>query len=114
MTTNKDALDVLEDLTGIAYEAYCVGMSGIDKLSNIIENALQTQAEWQPIESAPRDENDILLFDARTNTSIVASFDNNIGFWETLEGASYGFKAFTHWMPLPAPPIAKAEQGGAE
>jgi hypothetical protein len=60
---------------------------------------------WYPIESAPKDGTEVLLWIPAENTA-------DIGFWgdshadETtwIEGRDLSPLAATHWMPLPPPP----------
>jgi hypothetical protein len=58
-------------------------------------------ADWQPIETAPKDGTDILVYD--NGVMFVTSWvdvDGWQGWWETgrVEPPP------THWMPLPDPP----------
>lgn len=70
---------------------------------------------WQPIETAPKDERNILAirFGEECNPSY------RVVYWDTeaeaphmwhVEDAADGFNVhqdfFTHWMPLPEPPSA--------
>ena len=63
--------------------------------------------EWQPIETAPKDGNDILVA-AFGNSILVVAYDENMQHpdypWITLDGPRYHREAPTHWMPLPEPP----------
>lgn len=67
--------------------------------------------EWKPIETAPKDGTDVLLF---ANDSIaIAAWQTdwpNRGEWATgYSCADYGdyyVKNPTHWMSLPEPPAA--------
>lgn len=67
--------------------------------------------EWQPIETAPKDGTELLLFSAGQidcgywSTSVwVASG----GAWIIYESRSDTVELSpTHWMPLPEPPIMK-------
>lgn len=70
--------------------------------------------EWQPIETAPRDDTPVLLFGTRwkfdwhgaedVGFSAVCSF--NYGEWRVLHTVYYETVCITptHWMPLPEPP----------
>ena len=64
--------------------------------------------EWQPIETAPRDGTEILLFDADTDPTIyVGGYDYDGRYWfysELLAQDVVGEATPTHWMPLPEPP----------
>ena len=62
--------------------------------------------QWQPIETAPKDETEILLFCSAGPLS-----DMGLCYWrddEQMTGWTWGagnrFNNPTHWMPLPAPP----------
>lgn len=59
--------------------------------------------EWQPIETAPRDGTEVLLFD----NGIYGLGWWALGEWRDFGDAGCaGSEAFapTHWMPLPKPP----------
>lgn len=63
-------------------------------------------SEWQPIETAPKDGTEILVFD--DGAYIVTPWiegDDQSGWWDN------GFMdpPPTHWMPLPAPPERTAQ-----
>jgi hypothetical protein len=72
----------------------------------------QVEAGWQPISSAPKDGEDVLLTDGTVVTfggwiSDVdqgADYEGQCGLagWWSLRSDD-GFEP-THWMPLPAPP----------
>jgi hypothetical protein len=68
-------------------------------------------AQWQPIETAPKDGTTILLFRHLKSWNVIG-----YGHWEDLRGVSgwlsyglneppgnLGLAHPTHWMPLPAP-----------
>ena len=62
-------------------------------------------SEWQPIETAPRDnEKIILIWDADDKFIYQGHLleDDEISIWVTLEG--FAIDKPTHWMPLPEPP----------
>lgn len=62
-------------------------------------------SEWQEIESAPRNGEDILVYSFFLGMQ-VASFDE--GAWIVFNvPTSYLAEAFTHWQPLPPAPEAK-------
>ena len=64
-----------------------------------------TDTKWQPIETAPRDETDVLLASKETDTIIVAAYCTDpTPMWHTLDGPAYQERAFSHWMPLPSHP----------
>ncbi len=62
--------------------------------------------KWQPIETAPKDGNDVLVF---------GGGDYTVAHWNGEEWRDYGDIGWagmcgddnqpTHWMPLPEPPV---------
>jgi hypothetical protein len=68
---------------------------------------LERVLEWQPIETAPKDATcDILLWIPGRAPVVAAWFD---GGWAPMDlGGNHIRGNPTHWMPLPAPPIARA------
>lgn len=63
-------------------------------------------SEWQPIETAPKDETRVLLGRAGVPSLHTAFWRG--GVWH-CGNLSY-FNNPTHWMPLPAPPVASHER----
>ena len=72
---------------------------------------------WQPIETAPKDGQYVLVFDPESRRSRVCQWDREfeygrsgyIGAWTDRPVLSFGCeecKSYqpTHWMPLPEPP----------
>ena len=55
--------------------------------------------EWQPIETAPKDGSDILVWDG-DSVSLANWFG---GEWWVL--GEFTLDNVTHWMPLPPPPV---------
>jgi hypothetical protein len=88
-------------------EHYEVVASQFQRLANDL-----VRPPWQSIETAPRDGISILVVDARVRDLwAVASWDADepsTAKWCTLDGA-YHQDRFTHWMPLPAPPVEQAK-----
>ncbi len=64
---------------------------------------------WMPIETAPKDETEILLHDGKQHGIGYFSFPAGVIEW----GHWYGTRAHrpTHWQPLPKPP-ANPHEGG--
>lgn len=54
--------------------------------------------KWRPIETAPRDGEDVLVW---TGGGIERAFWTSGGWHDTL---AYGVLSPSHWMPLPSPP----------
>lgn len=72
---------------------------------------------WQPIETAPRDGTEFLAYDAHAKKMDVCEWidsrsvhiqpvqsDGDYG--PSEDDFGYHLSAITHWMPLPAPPVA--------
>ena len=62
--------------------------------------------KWQPIETAPKDGERVLLHSPTTHT-----YSGIVGIWDTLDERWAEWDSWhpcypTHWMPLPAPPVA--------
>lgn len=58
-------------------------------------------SKWQPIDSAPKEE-DVLLLRTLGRPPIVAGFFD--GAWRSFDYPDSEIIDVTHWMPLPAPP----------
>ena len=93
-------------------EGYQYGRGALENVRFGFEGA--QEARWQPIETAPKDAELLLLYDEQEE-SVRA------GFWDAVEvspaawtatetqGLTCGIIKPTHWMPLPDPP--SLEQG---
>lgn len=71
-------------------------------------------SEWQPIETAPRDGDMILLWNGRgkgegmfVGAWVLFDEDPSEYLW-LADGLYHDDDYFTHWMPLPDPPKVKA------
>lgn len=81
---------------------------------------LRETLEWQPIETAPRDAENILLFWPLDHLDSASFKRIKIGWWsETQRGWVWQDRAFrtyssepTHWMPLPPPPSPETKDAG--
>lgn len=60
---------------------------------------------WQPIETAPIDE-DFLVWDGSTVSMGQRGSSGRIYYWN--DPAPHSIIGATHWMPLPEPPLAAA------
>ena len=70
-------------------------------------------SDWQPIETAPKDETRILLHGLVVRPSVDAGKHSTvIGYWTDFNTGGwvwYGaVMEFTHWQPLPEPPTKDA------
>ena len=61
-------------------------------------------SEWQPIETAPKDGSDVLVWwpDWMAQPIRVAHYEQRHDIW--LTGRDSAAQPPTHWMPLPAAP----------
>ena len=69
--------------------------------------------EWQPIETAPKVRQSILVYCEYQKNIYVAYWDDDYHprGWHHFGGISgFIWECPTHWMPLPAPPAAAKEQ----
>ena len=70
-------------------------------LVDSLGRTLSQNAQWQPIETAPKDGSIILVFGLN---------DINIAYWQSIDTQiftdEFGHELYelTHWMPLPEPP----------
>ena len=66
-------------------------------------------SEWQPIETAPKDGNSVIIYDPRGTTVCEAIYDKHQSSWVDPVETYYRYHP-THWMPLPAPPVVEGEE----
>lgn len=66
---------------------------------------LLDKSQWQPIETAPKDEEWVMLLDDPELIPVFALWDEDAGEWITAGTRKVVHP--THWMPLPDPPEAK-------
>jgi hypothetical protein len=100
----------------------------VDKPTEYTRTDLCQSAGWQPIETAPKDEIVLLSheMDGKQLVTQAAYSHEKLIWWPVSEfsvmceniipsGASITFQIvdLTHWMPLPAPPVA-SDKGDAE
>lgn len=63
-------------------------------------------SDWQPIETAPKDGAGILAFQ-NGNMRVCSWLSCGWAFYQSKPGAAIVVMVCpTHWMPLPAPPVA--------
>lgn len=78
-------------------------------------------SEWQPIETAPRDGSQILVYRPQAHLTndpqvkVCRSVQHDKGCWEKtvppgMDSTNFtdGYCKPTHWMPLPQPPKEQA------
>lgn len=63
--------------------------------------------EWQPIETAPRDDVPFLAFIAPTWIEVMHFSEGHIFYSSDGDAPRADRDLPTHWMPLPAPPVAE-------
>ncbi len=73
-------------------------------------DAAKLEAQWQPIETAPRDRTMILGINPQSSLGCVTVFYNSaLSKWcSSWEASAIIAHQPTHWMPLPAPPSTPA------
>ncbi len=60
--------------------------------------------EWQPIETAPKDGTDVLVWDGRAVQLAQAYEENGVVCWWNSSEQCKIDGSFLRWQPLPAPP----------
>jgi hypothetical protein len=78
------------------------------------------ESQWQPIETAPKDGDCILLLSAHKGEGV----SYRVAYWDeegrkyfqwhvddSADGFNHHDNFFTHWMPLPQPPKAMSKKG---
>ena len=88
-----------------ALDAAAGGMTDDLRTSNC-PTCGQTDMRWQPIETAPKDGTEVLMFCA-PDEMVTALW--SYSHWSLVQCGSYADDSYlfsdpTHWMPLPAPP----------
>lgn len=65
-------------------------------------------SEWQPIETAPKDE--LILVGPTKRMGICAAMNHSRDGWVTETCSDWvSIYTPTHWMPLPAPPTGASQ-----
>lgn len=104
--------EVIKMLQGVI-QFVAVTDAGINALET--ENdRLRAKASWQPIDTAPKDGNLILLCvnQDQADYTVISGFwdmvksdDGGVEGWSPMESnCIMSPNAFSHWMPLPSPP----------
>jgi hypothetical protein len=99
-----------------------------EQLDRDIDERMKGMSDWQPIETAPKNHTDVLLYNDLNKTCVVACWgdinaadseygtvvhEENWG-WLISDGHNdpISYRAWpyvTHWRPLPAPPTVEGE-----
>jgi hypothetical protein len=93
-----------------AYEAQCEEWLGALRAQP--QAAEKVVAQWQPIETAPKDGEFLVYMPEERTKFQVARFHQNV----KIIGNTFAFDLTepTHWMPLPASPTTQADPGEGE
>lgn len=78
-----------------------------DSILKLIEAARQSDGGWQPIETAPRDGEVVLIFTPRTYPRVTAGHwrdDLAMVHWQAHGHRWHLDEDVTHWRPLPPAP----------
>lgn len=113
MTNHTDllrrALELLEHL-----QSYFIHEGGYEPNIEILLPDLRTAIEaggWLPISEAPKDGSTLECWDGKYLAHCCWAHNR----WNVVHDAEddtwYGYSP-THWMPLPAPPVAESNHGG--
>lgn len=68
--------------------------------------------DWQPIETAPRDGSDIIVYRPKANGDYIPHVGVDYWFKGYCWGKSNHECQPTHWTPLPEPPSALSSREG--
>ena len=82
-----------EDFTDTIIDGHCDLKKAIGA---VINYTIEKMDKWQPIETAPKNETDILVYDEINNMVVTTSFDTEIEEWVM----SWGIYKLTHWKPM--------------
>ena len=107
MSSNRpDAYEIDADCPHCKGE--CVAPAATDKPAVAVPSV---PTGWQPIDTAPKDGTDILLFTG-VQTCIACYIQHDIEWWHIDDNKHGPFPlrgpSPTHWMPLPAPPMMQS------
>lgn len=107
--TLREAYRVLDQIpaSAFSYPLWEQKITIMKRTDELLTSAEQGNGGWQPIETAPRDGEDILALHHNRSVQLVVAWDSDEQRWGTLDGPSYHADAFTDWMPLPQPPQEK-------
>ena len=72
--------------------------------------ALRAATPWQPIETAPRDGTEILVYTCSGCFYVVSYDDIYSAPWRVINSEGFREHVPTHWMPLPPPPTGHAKE----
>ena len=122
--TTQDALSIIESYLddGQGIPGRFIGLDDLDMALRFLyrPSTLPMTPEWQPIETAPKDDSEFLAYDSRTGKMDVCRMENistaeplwvcRPTQWDGENGPysnEFGYKSedITKWMPLPAPPV---------
>ena len=99
-------------------ECYSTGITNqiIESLRSVAEKslaelaALKAENEWQPIETAPKDNAVFLAWRKHATHPLMVRYEPSYDWFANYDGEHV--YDLTHWMPLPKPPaMAQGEQG---
>lgn len=70
-------------------------------------------SEWQPIETFDFRPDQVLIYNAESDSAVVADWEPYPKIppwrWMTLDGPTYHRDFASHWTPLPPPPAHEPE-----
>lgn len=111
---NMQEMKTLEELAAWAAANHQGGFLPNDWMPLLLQAGIVSQARWQPIETAPKDGDRILLCQnvegyGPTWQHIYSGkwlcYEDMTGYWD---GGDYRGQPPTFWMPLPPPPVVAA------
>lgn len=73
--------------------------------------ALSVMSKWQPIDTAPKDGTEIIIWDGSNIRIATFMYTDDDGQMKWFPDGM-PFVVATHWMPLPSPPLPETEGKG--
>lgn len=98
--TQPNGLEILDGADGLPepYQNYRANAE-ILRLAAEVER-LRDEREWRPIETAPKNGTEVLLWCERRQGHFIGVWDSSSDRWKSFGNTIYA----THWMPMPEPP----------
>lgn len=106
---NDDLVEKVARAMVSAHELSCgPPPSDIDDFLLMAPHVIAAMSEWQPIETAPKDGTEIIIWDGSSIFIATYVFTDDTGKMKWFP-SGMPFVVATHWMPLPSPPLPERE-----
>jgi hypothetical protein len=109
LIARKPAMDLSDNIHRIATYAAFAYIKAWELIAPAIEQGMDHVRGWQPIETAPKNGSDIILWGPCRPDGDTRPYarDANVGWWcaDHWRTRTNEVCNATHWMPLPLPPV---------